>query len=69
MTLDRIKKYSVTTCHDLKLFDVRIIFLSTALNDSIRTKVNKDLQGDIILIELLDQIFKQSNNFNNIEVT
>ncbi|KAJ8682060.1 hypothetical protein QAD02_017852 [Eretmocerus hayati] len=54
--VDRISKYDNNVKHDTKLFDVRIIFLITALNASTRQLVKLDLNGGVLLIEILENI-------------
>ncbi|XP_001608293.2 synembryn [Nasonia vitripennis] len=56
--IDRISKYNENNCHDTKLFDVRIIFLVTALNISTRNFVCTELHGDIQLIKMLENVLQ-----------
>lgn len=65
--IDRISKYNENEGHDTKLFDVRIIFLITALNISTRSFVCTDLHGDIQLIKMLENVL-QYYNLDNKEI-
>ncbi|KAG8176562.1 hypothetical protein JTE90_010773 [Oedothorax gibbosus] len=46
--------------HDVKFFDMRMLFLLTALCAEIRPKVRSELHGLIYLMEVLDLILKDS---------
>lgn len=60
--IDRIKNYTDDVPHDVKLFDMRILFLLTALNTSTRDIVKTDLCGDMYLIKILEKFVTQSQN-------
>lgn len=57
----RVKNYSVETFSEVTLFDVRIIFLITALNISTRQLIKTELNGDVYLIKTLENICSQYN--------
>ncbi|XP_058791759.1 synembryn [Phymastichus coffea] len=59
--IDRISKYDSDVQHDTKLFDVRVIFLISALIPSTRSIIINELHGDITLINLLDSCSKYIN--------
>lgn len=54
--IDRISKYDANAQHEIKLFDVRIIFLITALNVSTRDIASGELNGDVQLITMLENV-------------
>lgn len=62
--MDRVKNYTSDTPHDVKLFDMRILFLITALNTSTRDIVKCDLCGDVCLIKIIEDFVtrNQSND-------
>lgn len=62
-----MRKYDANVQHDTKLFDIRIIFLITALNVSTRELVSNNLHGDIELIKMLENISEQITT-NNQEI-
>ena len=67
--VDRIGKYDESVQHDTKLFDVRIIFLITALNASTTNNVRTELNGDIKLIKMLENILNCHINNEKISVS
>ncbi|XP_072757592.1 chaperone Ric-8 [Anoplolepis gracilipes] len=60
--IDRIKNYTINVPHNVKLFDIRILFLLTALNISTRDIVKTDLCGDICLIKIIEEFVTQNDN-------
>ncbi|XP_011164368.1 synembryn [Solenopsis invicta] len=60
--IDRIENYTTDVPHDVKLFDLRILFLLTALNTSTRDVVKSELCGDAYLIEILKKFVTQNQN-------
>lgn len=60
--IDRIKNYSNNVPHNIKLFDMRILFLVTALNISTREIVKIDLCGDIYLIKIIEEFVTQNRD-------
>lgn len=60
--IDRIKSYTDDVPSDVKLFDMRILFLLTALNISTRDIVKTDLCGDVCLIKIIEKFAMQSQN-------
>lgn len=60
--IDRIKNYNDDVPHDVKLFDMRILFLLTALNTSTRDTVKTDLCGDVCLIKIIEDFATQNQN-------
>lgn len=59
--IDRISKYDSSVEHDTKLFDVRVIFLISALISSTRDTIRNKLHGDTILINLMSNCSKYKN--------
>lgn len=60
--IDRIKSYTDDVPYDVKLFDIRILFLLTALNTSTRNIVKTDLCGDVCLIKIIDEFAMRYQN-------
>ena len=60
--IDRIKNYMTHDSYDVKLFDVRILFLLTALNTSTRDIIKTDLYGDVYLIKIIEEFAAQNQN-------
>lgn len=60
--IDRIKNYTDDVPNDVKLFDMRMLFLLTALNTSTRDIIKTDLCGDICLIKMIKKFATQSQN-------
>lgn len=54
--VNRMSIYDETTPHEVKLFDARILFLATALNVPLRNVVKNEMNGDLCLINMLDQL-------------
>lgn len=65
--MDRVRNYTNDTPHDVKLFDIRILFLITALNTSTRDIVKCDLCGDVCLIKIIEDFV--TRNEDNGETT
>ncbi|EFN85529.1 synembryn isoform X2 [Harpegnathos saltator] len=62
--MDRVRNYTNDTPYDVKLFDMRILFLITALNTSTRNIIKHDLCGDVCLIKIIED-FVTRNQDNN----
>ncbi|XP_011690211.1 PREDICTED: synembryn-A [Wasmannia auropunctata] len=60
--IDRIKNYTNDVSHDVKLFDMRLLFLLTALNTSTRDIVKTDLCGDVCLIKIIEEFVTRNQN-------
>ncbi|TGZ54105.1 chaperone Ric-8 [Temnothorax longispinosus] len=60
--IDRIKSYTDDVPHDVKLFDMRVLFLLTALNTSTRDIVKTDLCGDVYLIKIIEEFAAHNQN-------
>ncbi|XP_029177005.1 synembryn [Nylanderia fulva] len=60
--IDRVKNYTINVPYHVKLFDIRILFLLTALNISTRDIVKTDLCGDIYLIKIIEEFVTQNCN-------
>ncbi|XP_020285190.1 synembryn [Pseudomyrmex gracilis] len=60
--IDRIKNYTSDVPKDVELFDMRILFLLTALNASARDVIKNDLCGDIYLIKILEEFTTQNED-------
>lgn len=60
--IDRIKNYTDDVPNDVKLFDMRMLFLLTALNTSTRDIVKIDLCGDVCLIKMIEKFAMQNQN-------
>ncbi|CRL08082.1 CLUMA_CG020947, isoform A [Clunio marinus] len=60
--LRMLKEYHIND--DIRLFDMRLLFLITALTPNVRSKVRDDYHGLIYLVETLDFMMKK----NSIEV-
>lgn len=58
--IDRIKNYTKNVPYDVKLFDIRILFLLTALNTSTRDVIRIDLCGDLYLIKIIEDFLTQN---------
>ncbi|KAL2720488.1 synembryn isoform X2 [Vespula squamosa] len=56
--INRINKYTVNSSHEMKLFDIKMLFIITALNTSTRNTV-KQLNGDFYLLNILDELLEQ----------
>ncbi|XP_032671271.1 synembryn [Odontomachus brunneus] len=65
--MDRVRNYTNDTPYDVKLFDMRILFLITALNTSTRDVVKRDLCGDVCLIKIIEDFV--TRNQDNDETT
>lgn len=48
--------------YDLQYFDMKLLFLITALNPDVRTKVRDDYHGLTYLVEILDLIIKEQSD-------
>ncbi|CAH1787407.1 unnamed protein product [Owenia fusiformis] len=60
--VQRLKTYEEPLLpHEIKFYDMRMLFLLTALNADIRPKVRYELHGLTYLIEVLDLILKSSD--------
>lgn len=68
--IDRIKNYTNNVPYDIKLFDIRILFLLTALNTSTRDVIKTDLCGDVCLIKIIEEFLteKQDDETSAIKV-
>lgn len=60
--IDRIKSYADDVPNDVKLFDMRVLFLLTALNTSTRDIIKTDLCGDVYLIKIIEKFATQCQN-------
>jgi len=60
--IDRVKSYTNDVPNDVKLFDIRILFLITALNTSTRDIIKNDLYGDVYLIKILEEFVIQNQD-------
>ncbi|KAI4487043.1 hypothetical protein M0802_012098 [Mischocyttarus mexicanus] len=56
--INRIDKYDIDSSHEMKLFDIKMLFILTALNTSARNTV-KELNGDSYLLNMLDKLLEQ----------
>lgn len=56
--IKRIHNYTTNTSQEMKLFDVKMLFIITALNAPTRNTV-KNLNGDSCLLNILDELFEQ----------
>lgn len=64
--IERIYKYDKDTPHNMKIYDIRILFLTTAFNDSSRRYIRTELHGDVVFVELLNKISQNEIiNVNN----
>ena len=54
--IEHYSKHNESLPHEIKLFDIRILFLTTALNVPIRSIVRDQFHGDRHLIKMLDEI-------------
>ncbi|KAL7288748.1 hypothetical protein TKK_0016729 [Trichogramma kaykai] len=68
VVFDRMKKYNKNVSHETKLFDMRIVFLATAINHDFRDYVQDQLRGDRLLIEVIDNISAETNEFKTIKM-
>lgn len=50
--------------YELQYFDMKLLFLITALNPDVRTKVRDDYHGLTYLVEILDLIIKERSDLN-----
>jgi len=66
--IDRVKSYTNDVPNDIKLFDIRILFLITALNTSTRDIIKNDLYGDVYLIKILEEFMIQNQDNETIVV-
>lgn len=60
--IDRVKNYTINVPHHVKLFDMRILFLLTALNISTRDIIKTDLCSDVYLIKIIEEFVTQNCN-------
>lgn len=60
--IDRVKNYTINVPDNVKLFDIRILFLLTALNISTRDIIKTDLCGDICLIKIIEEFVTQNRD-------
>lgn len=60
--IDRVKNYTINVPYNVKLFDIRILFLLTALNISTRDIVKTYLCGDICLIKIIEEFVTQNHD-------
>ncbi|XP_011871408.1 PREDICTED: synembryn-A [Vollenhovia emeryi] len=60
--IDRIKSYTADVPGDVKLFDMRILFLLTALNTSVIDTVKTDLCGEACLTKIIEEFATQNQN-------
>lgn len=51
--------------YDLQYFDMKLLFLITALNPDVRTKVRDDYHGLTYLVEILDLIIKERGDISD----
>ncbi|XP_012534321.1 synembryn [Monomorium pharaonis] len=65
--IERIKNYTDDIPHDVKLFDLRILFLLTALNTSTRDVIKTKLCGDVCLVKILEEFVTQNQNKSDIK--
>lgn len=56
--INRINKYTVNSSYEMKLFDIKMLFIITALNTSTRNTV-KELNGDSYLLNILGELLEQ----------
>lgn len=56
--INRINKYTVNSSYEMKLFDIKMLFIITALNTSTRNIV-KELNGDSYLLNILGELLEQ----------
>ncbi|KAI4477850.1 hypothetical protein M0804_012330 [Polistes exclamans] len=56
--INRINKYDSNSSHEMKLFDIKMLFILTALNTPARNTV-KELNGDSYLLNMLDELLEQ----------
>ncbi|EAT38718.1 AAEL009415-PA [Aedes aegypti] len=57
----RIKTYKDgNVCYDIRYFDMKLLFLLTAINCDIRAKVREELHGLVYLVETLDLFMGQA---------
>lgn len=66
--VDRIRNYTNDIPNDIKLFDIRILFLITALNTSARDVVKSDLCGDVCLIKIIKDFAAQERDSGTLKV-
>lgn len=52
--------------HDVKYFDMKLLFIITALCAEVRPKLKEELHGVIYLMEILDVILKESFEDQNV---
>lgn len=60
--IDRIRNYTDDVPYDVKLFDMRMLFLTTALNSFTRDTVRIDLCGDVYLIKIIEDFAARKRN-------
>ncbi|XP_033220591.1 synembryn isoform X2 [Belonocnema kinseyi] len=63
--IKRYSKHNESLPHEMKLFDIRILFLTTALNVPTRSVVRDTFLGDTYLIKMLQEI---SNRYETIPI-
>lgn len=66
--VDRVKNYTNDIPYEVKLFDIRVLFLITALNSSVRDFVRIDLCGDIYLVKMIEKLTIQTQDNDTIKV-
>ncbi|EZA54229.1 Synembryn-A [Ooceraea biroi] len=66
--IDRVGNYNNDVPHDVKLFDIRILFLITALNTSTRNIIKNDIRGDVCLIKILEDFVAQNKDSETVAV-
>lgn len=55
--------------YDLQLFDMKLLFLITALNPDVRVKLRDDLHGLTYLVETLDMLIKKPKGDDGLPTT
>lgn len=63
--IKRYSKHNESLPREMKLFDIRILFLTTALNVPTRSVVRDKFLGDTYLIKMLQEI---SNRYETIPI-
>ncbi|XP_047369352.1 synembryn isoform X2 [Vespa velutina] len=56
--INRINKYTANSSYEMKLFDIKMLFIITALNTTTRNTV-KELNGDSYLLNILDELLEK----------
>ena len=54
--IERFSRHNESLPHEMKLFDIRILFLTTALNVPTRSIVRDKFHGDTYLIKMLQEV-------------